>query len=68
MSRENKRPYVIHFCKNKDCNNCWIDIDLTNVKTFPPSWKYCRECCKKMGIDFDKQKPTDGRIENIEKE
>lgn len=60
--------YVAHICKNKECQAIWLDIDLTNVKTFPPSWKYCRECCKKMGIDFDKQKPADGRIENIEKE
>lgn len=47
--------YVIHFCKNKDCNNCWIDKDLTNAKTEPPKWKLCKECCKKLGIDFDKQ-------------
>ena len=65
---KSKRPYVVHFCKNKECNNSWIDKDLTNVKSYPPQWKYCRECCKKMGIDFDKQKPEDGRIENVENE
>lgn len=65
---KSKRPYVVHFCKNKECNNAWLDKDLTNVKSYPPQWKYCRECCKKMGIDFDKQKPEDGRIENIENE
>ena len=36
--------YVIHFCHNKKCNNSWIDKDLTNVKSRPPSWKYCPEC------------------------
>lgn len=53
--------YVVHFCKNPDCNNCWIDKDKTHVKTVPPKWKYCKECCKKLSIDFNKQKP-EGRI------
>lgn len=59
--------YVMHFCRNSRlsersknyCNNGWIDKDLTHVTTFPPSWKYCRECAEKLGIDFDKQKPSD---------
>lgn len=50
--------YVMHFCRNKKCNNGWIDKDLTKVITTPPSWKYCRECCVKLGIDFDSQTPT----------
>lgn len=54
--KSDARPYVVHYCKQ--CNNCWIDKDLTNVKTFPPTWKLCEECCKKLGIDFDSQKPT----------
>lgn len=28
--------YVMHFCRNKKCNNGWIDKDLTNAKTNPP--------------------------------
>lgn len=51
--------YVMHFCRNKECNNGWIDKDLTNCKTFPPKWKYCKKCADKLGIDFDKQKPDD---------
>lgn len=51
--------YVMHFCRNKQCNNGWIDKDLTNVKTNPPAWKYCRECAEKQGIDFENQKPSD---------
>lgn len=50
--------YVMHFCRNKKCNNGWIDKDLTNVKTNPPDWKYCRECAEKLGIDYDAQTPT----------
>lgn len=50
--------YVLHLCKNKKCNNGWIDKDLTNVKTNPPAWKYCRECAEKLGIDYDAQTPT----------
>ena len=49
--------YVFHVCKNKNCNNGWVDKDITKVKDLPPHWKYCRECCKKLGIDFDKQTP-----------
>lgn len=51
--------YVMHFCRNKKCNNGWVDKDLTNVKSYPPSWKYCKECADKLGIDFDAQKPSD---------
>lgn len=58
MSRKKSKVYVIHFCRNKECNNAWIDEDLTNVKTFPPQWKYCKECAEKFGIELDKQKPS----------
>ena len=59
--------YVMHFCRNSRlsersknyCNNGWIDKDLTNVKSYAPDWKYCRECCEKLGIDFENQKPSD---------
>lgn len=53
------RKYVVHYCHNKECNNCWIDKDVTNVKTVPPKWKYCEECSENLGIDFNKQKPSD---------
>lgn len=49
--------YVMHFCRNKECNNGWIDKDLTNCKTFPPKWKYCKDCADKLGIDFNTQTP-----------
>ena len=54
----------MHFCRNKKCNNGWIDKDLTKVITIPPSWKYCRECCEKLGINFDSQTLTN----NLSKE
>ena len=47
--------YVIHFCRNKNCNNCWLDKDLTNAQSRPPAWKYCESCCNEMGINFDNQ-------------
>ena len=37
--------YVVHFCKNPECNNAWIDEDKYNA-TRPPRWKYCPECEK----------------------
>lgn len=59
--------YVAHDCRNSRlsersknyCNNRWIDKDITKVKTQIPTWKYCEECCKKLGIDFENQKPSD---------
>lgn len=65
MSNKN---FVLHFCKNPDCNVGWLDTDETNVKTIPPKWKYCRECCKLLGIDFDEQKkPKSNRGKNLRK-
>lgn len=59
--------YVAHDCRNTRlpeshpdyCSNRWLDKDLTRVKTLVPTWKYCRECCAKLGIEFDLQKPSD---------
>lgn len=50
--------YVMHDCKSKNCNNGWIDKDITHATMYPPSWKYCKECCEKLGIDFDSQTPN----------
>lgn len=62
------RNFVLHFCKNPDCNVGWLDVDVTDVTTIPPKWKYCRECCKLLGIDFDKQKkPKSNRGKNLRK-
>lgn len=58
--------YVAHDCRNtrnNTCNNRWIDKDITGASTLVPTWKYCRECCEKMGIDFENQKPSDYRTE-----
>lgn len=47
MGKDN--VYVVHFCKNKNCNNAWIDEDLTNAISNVPRWKFCDECCRKYG-------------------
>lgn len=47
--------YVTHTCRNSKlkpndpnyCDRAWVDEDLTNVTTTPPTWKYCEECVKK---------------------
>lgn len=49
------KKYVVHYCKNIKCNNAWIDEDCTNAKTRPPRWKFCADCCAKLGIDFNSQ-------------
>ena len=59
--------YVAHDCRNSRlsernknyCNNRWIDIDITKATTQIPTWKYCRDCCEKLGINFENQKPSD---------
>ena len=62
------KNFVIHFCKNPDCNVGWLDIDVTDVTTIPSKWKYRRKCCKLLGIDFDKQKkPKSNRGKNLRK-
>ena len=62
--------YVVHYCKNKDCNNAWIDEDLTNAQTRPPMWKFCNECCEKYGFinpaTQPKRKDYSNRIKRIE--
>ncbi len=55
--------YVMHFCRNKKCNNGWVDKDLTRSTTYPPQWKYRKECCEKLGIDYDAQTPDSNLTE-----
>lgn len=58
--------YVAHVCRSSKlkrtdknyCDRIWIDKDLTRATTTPPTWKYCEECCRKLGIDYNKQTPT----------
>jgi hypothetical protein len=59
--------YVAHDCRNSRlsarsknyCNNRFIAEDITKATTQIPTWRYCPDCCKKLGIDFTKQKPSD---------
>lgn len=55
--------YVMHFCRNKECNNGWTDKDLTDARINPPDWKYCKECAEKLGIDYDAQTPESNLTE-----
>lgn len=36
-------PYIVHFCRNRDCQESWLDTDMLNSKT-PPKWRYCPAC------------------------
>lgn len=38
------KPYVVHHCKNKDCNTAWLDEDENNAQSSPPKWRYCPDC------------------------
>lgn len=59
--------YVMHICRNKKCNNGWIDKDITRCTTIPPSWKYCKDCAKELGIDYDAQTPNSNLSETEQK-
>ena len=69
--RNSRHPEYIQTGKKKDekypnpnfCNNRWVDKDLTGAGMLIPRWKYCKDCCEKLGIDFDKQQPSDYRTE-----
>lgn len=39
-----KKPYVVHYCRNKNCNRAWLDEDETGAKSRPPQYKYCSLC------------------------
>lgn len=54
---------IVYVPNPEYCNNRWIDKDKTGATTQVPTWKYCQECCKKMGINFEKQKPADYRTD-----
>lgn len=49
--------YVVHYCKNKNCNNAFMAEDYTKVIDIPPHWRLYPDCCKELGIDYDKQRP-----------
>ena len=66
--------YLIHVCKNSTlsptdknyCNNCWVDVDKTGATTYPPTWKYCKECESK-GFKNPKTRNITKTPEQIEK-
>lgn len=62
-----EKRYVLHICKNTKCNNGWIDEDLTNAKSRPPSWKYCGDCCKKYGF-INPARPLKKKLSEKQKE
>lgn len=43
--------YVAHDCKNDDCNNRWLDVDLYNAQCTPPKWRYCADCKAKGFVE-----------------
>lgn len=47
--------YVCHVCKKCDC--AFVAEDYTNAQDIPPHWRYCPDCAKELGIDYEKQKP-----------
>lgn len=59
--------YVVHFCKNRDCNEGWIGKDLTNAKTNPPQWKYCQICVENGYPDLQRPLLSEKQKERMKK-
>ena len=49
--------YMLHYCKDRQCNVGFIDADLYNNSS-PPKWKYCPECVSKGRVNPNR-KPVD---------
>lgn len=52
--------HVVHFCRNKKCNNAWIDKDRLKSKR-PPKWKAC-DSCVEVGFKNPLKPPVKRRI------
>ena len=58
--------YVTHTCKNSKlkptdpnyCDRAFVDEDLHNATSIPPTWKYCPECVKKGFKNPRRRKPS----------
>ena len=57
--KEWKGNYVCHVCKK--CGCAFVAEDYTNAQDMPPKWRYCPDCAKEKGIDYEKQTPKSNR-------
>lgn len=65
--------YVTHTCKNSKlkptdpnyCNRAWVEEDLHNATSMPPTWKYCSDCEAK-GFKNSKRRKSSKTPEQIE--
>lgn len=60
------QSYVVHYCKNSKCNNCFIDVDLYDAQNKPPKHKYCLDCVAK-GFNNEKTAEATAKINRIKK-
>lgn len=51
--------YVCHVCKKCEC--AFVAEDYTNAQDIPPHWRYCPDCAKELGIEYEKQTPKSNR-------
>lgn len=65
--RKKEKKFVAHACCNQNCNNIWVDEDLTNAKTNIPKWKYCAECCEEYGF-VNPETPPKKKLSKKQKE
>ncbi len=58
--------YVVHYCRNNQCDNAWIDEDLYNAQDYPPTWRYCPECSSK-GMEPAKRNKNEDNLKQSRK-
>lgn len=63
--RQYTGSYVAHICKK--CGCMFVAEDYTKATAIPPSWRYCKSCCEKMGINYDTQTPRKNRTPEEQK-
>lgn len=57
--------YVAHECKK--CGKAFIAEDYTKATSLMPTWRYCEDCAKEIGIDYATQTPRKNRTPEEQK-
>lgn len=57
--------YVTHTCRK--CGCAFVAEDYTNCQDLPPKWRYCPDCAKAKGIDYESQTPRKNRTPEEQK-
>ena len=65
--------YVTHTCKNSKlkennpnyCFKAFVDVDVHNSRSLPPTWKYCPDCVKKGFKNTKRKVLSEGQLKSL---